>query len=94
MAGGCLEVSLGFSRAVVVMQIRPWDIGTDHSQHTHLSWCLLPGLRSLLQPSCRTLCLGTLNKQGQKPLYLSLFLISSQYIPCLVRRAAAHSLVC
>lgn len=70
MAGECLKVSLALSGAVVLMQIHPWKTGTDHSPpHTPI---LVPVIWSLPQPSCMCLCLGTLNKPGQKAHYLSL----------------------
>lgn len=47
MVGGCLEVYLALSGAVVVVQIHPWEIGTDHSPpHTPIlvpvSWSQKP----------------------------------------------------
>lgn len=70
MAGECLKVSLALSGAVVLMQIHPWKTGTDHSPpHTPI---LVPVIWSLPQPSCMCLCLGTLNKPGQKAHYRSL----------------------
>lgn len=57
---------------MVIGQIHPWEIGTDHSPpHTPI---LMPVVwyQRLLKPSCMSLCLGTLNKQDQKTHYLSL----------------------